>query len=261
MSYDISSPQNPRIKQIVRLREDRRQRQRDGLFLVEGWDELGHALSAGLIPRTILTAPELVSRPLALPAGETITVSISVFEKVSYRENPDGWLGIFPIMRRSLDELVLSESALLIVAEAVEKPGNLGAILRTADAAGVDALLLCDPRVDLWNPNVVRASRGALFSVPAVEVDNASALKWLMDHNIRILAATPSADVPYTAADLRRPVAIAVGTEDRGLTEIWMDHADEKVLIPMRGRINSLNVSIAAALILYEAVRQRDKHV
>jgi RNA methyltransferase, TrmH family len=153
----------------------------------------------------------------------------------------------------------LNESPLVIVAESVEKPGNLGAILRTADAAHVDALLVCDPRVDLWNPNVVRASRGAVFTVPTVEVDSSSALGWLRDHGIQILAATPSAEVLYTDVDMKQPVAIAVGTEDEGLTDFWMQNADVKVLIPMMGKVNSLNVSIATALITYEAVRQRNK--
>ncbi|MGZ9223611.1 MAG: TrmH family RNA methyltransferase, partial [Anaerolineales bacterium] len=153
--------------------------------------------------------------------------------------------------------LQLSESPLIVVAESIEKPGNLGAILRTADAAHADALLVCDPRVDVWNPNVVRASRGALFSVPVVESDNASALAWLNAREIRVLAATPSADLLYSGVSLREPVAIVVGTEDKGLTEFWMSNADLKVKIPMMGRVNSLNVSVSTALILYEAVRQR----
>lgn len=257
MTVDISSLQNPRIKNIVKLREDKRQRQKDGLFLVEGRDELAHAISAGFVPRTIISAPELISTHLEILADEMITVTRNVFEKVSYRENPDGWLGIFPVPSRSLDQLGLSNVPLVIVAESIEKPGNLGAILRTADAAGADMLLLCDPRVDLWNPNVVRASRGALFSVPAMEIDHASAFDWLKAREIQILAATPGASKVYTSIDLRKPTAIAVGTEDKGLTDFWLDHADEKVLIPMFGRVNSLNVSIATALIIYEAVRQR----
>jgi TrmH family RNA methyltransferase len=146
----------------------------------------------------------------------------------------------------------------VIIAESVEKPGNLGAILRTADAAGVDALLVCDPRVDLWNPNVVRASRGAIFSVPYVECDNAAALKWLRAQKIQILAATPSAELLYSAVDLRPPAAIAVGTEDTGLSDFWLSEADVRIRIPMRGKVNSLNVSVSAALLLYEAVRQRE---
>ena len=148
---DITSLQNPRVKHIVRLRDDKRQRQEDGLMLVEGYDEIQLALSAGHKPQTLLTAPELASRQMDGVDSEIITVNRAVFEKVSYRENPDGWLGIFPIPRTSLDDLKLGKLPLVIVAESVEKPGNLGAILRTADAAHVDALLVCDPRVDVWN--------------------------------------------------------------------------------------------------------------
>jgi TrmH family RNA methyltransferase len=254
---DITSLQNTTVKYIVKLREDKRQRQKDGVMLVEGHDELVLALSSGLKPQSLLTAPELVSRSIEIPSADMTTVTRAVFEKISYRDNPDGWLGIFPIPKTSLEDLELSASPLVIVAESVEKPGNLGAILRTADAAHVDALLVCDPRVDLWNPNVVRASRGAVFTVPTVEVDSSSALDWLKSKGIRVLAATPSAEILFTNIDLKQPTAIAVGTEDEGLTDFWMDNADLKVLIPMMGRVNSLNVSIATALITYEAVRQR----
>jgi TrmH family RNA methyltransferase len=186
-----------------------------------------------------------------------LTVSQTVFEKISYRDNPDGWLGIFPIPKISLEDIELSKIPLVIVAESIEKPGNLGALLRTADAAHVDAVIICDPRVDMWNPNVVRASRGAVFTVPTVEVENSKALAWLRSKKIHILAATPSADVLYTDVKLNRPIGIAVGTEDEGLTDFWISNADMKVKIPMMGRVNSLNVSIAMALITYEAVRQR----
>ncbi len=254
---DITSLQNPRIKHIVKLREDKRQRQRDQLMLVEGFDELTLALGSGLQPEALLTAPELASRSIDMVNAETITVTRSVFEKISYRDNPDGWLGIFPIPQRTLEDIQLSASPLVIVAESVEKPGNLGAILRTADAVHVDALLVCDPRVDLWNPNVIRASRGAVFSVPTVEVDSSNALTWLRSNGMRILAATPSAQELYTAVNMKDPLAVAVGTEDDGLTDFWMQNADLQVRIPMLGKVNSLNVSIATALITYEAVRQR----
>jgi TrmH family RNA methyltransferase len=254
---DITSLQNPRVKYIVKLRDDKRQRRLDGLMLVEGYDEIQLALAAGYEPQTLFSSPELVTREMETISAESITVNRPVFEKMSYRDNPDGWLAIFPIPRTSLKELRLSGSPLVIVAESVEKPGNLGAILRTADAAHVDALLVCDPRVDVWNPNVVRASRGAVFSVPVVECDNVSALGWLQAHRIRILAATPAADVIYSSVDLRQPVAVAVGTEDEGLTEFWMSNAEVRVKIPMLGKVNSLNVSVSTALIVYEALRQR----
>jgi TrmH family RNA methyltransferase len=254
---DITSLQNPRVKHIVKLRDDRRQRRQDGLMLVEGYDEIQLALAAGHQPRTIFSAPELALRELPGLAGEHVTVTRAVFEKISYRDGPDGWLAVFPIPHSRLEDLQPGAVPLVIVAESIEKPGNLGAILRTADAANVDALLVCDPRVDVWSPNVVRASRGALFSVSVVECDNSSALQWLHEHGIRVLAATPAAESIYSAVDLRQPVAIALGTEDAGLSVFWMSQADLRVRIPMMGRVNSLNVSVSAALILYEAVRQR----
>ena len=254
---DITSPQNPRVKHIVRLREEKRQRREDGLMLVEGYDEIRLAVSAGYTPQALISAPELITRQIEGTDTEKWTVSRAVFEKMSFRERPDGWLAVFPIPHTSLHDLQLSAAPLIVVAESVEKPGNLGAILRSADAAHIDALLVCDPRVDPWNPNVVRASRGALFSLPVVECDNASALAWLQARRIRILAATPSAEVIYSDVDLREAVAVAVGTEDEGLSEFWMSNADVRVRIPMEGRVNSLNVSVSTALILYEAVRQR----
>lgn len=253
----ITSVQNPKIKHIVKLREDKRQRQKDNLILVEGFDELTLALSCGLIPQTLLTAPELASRPVAFDSAEIFTVSRNVFEKISYRDNPDGWLGIFPTPKISLDQIKLSDPALVIVAESIEKPGNLGAILRTADAAKVDAVLVCDPRVDIWNPNVIRASRGTVFAMPVVEIKSPEAETWLRSRKMRILAATPSADEVYSNVNMKESIAIAVGTEDKGLTDFWMKHADVKVQIPMLGKINSLNVSIATALMVYEALRQR----
>jgi len=253
----ITSLQNPQVKYIVKLRDDKKQRQRDELMLVEGWDEINLALASRHQPQTLVTAPELASRQIVNVHTETITVNRAVFEKISYRENPDGWLGIFPIPKVSLDELKLNDSPLLIIAESIEKPGNLGAILRTADAAGVDALLVCDPRVDLYNPNVVRASRGALFAVPSVETSNESALEFLHKRGIKIVAATPQAEAEYTRQDLRGPLAVAVGTEDEGLTDFWLKQSDVKVKIPMVGKVNSLNVSIATALIVYEAIRQK----
>ncbi len=249
--------QNPRVKYIVKLREDKKQRKQDGLMLVEGFDEINLALSAGHKPQTLLTAPELVTRQIDFSAAENITVNRAVFEKISYRDNPDGWLAVFPTPKVSLENLKLTSSPLLIVTESVEKPGNLGAILRTADAAHADGLIVSDPRTDIYNPNVVRASRGTLFTVPTVEASNANALSFLRRNGIMILAATPQAVSLYTAQNLRGSLAVAVGTEDQGLTDFWLKEADIQVKIPMLGKVNSLNVSIAAALIVYEAVRQR----
>jgi TrmH family RNA methyltransferase len=254
---DLISLQNPKVKHIVKLREDKRQRQQDGLMLVEGCDELTLALGAGLKPHTLITAPELATRTIDTGDAEVTTAARAVFEKMSYRDNPDGWLGIFPIPKSTLEDITLSETPFVIVAQSIEKPGNLGAILRTADAAHVDAVIVCDQRVDLWNPNVIRASRGTVFTVPTVEEWSSNALTWLKSKEMRVLAATPSAEMPYTAVDLKGPIALAVGTEDQGLTDFWMQNADVNVKIPMLGKVNSLNVSIAAALITYEAIRQR----
>ena len=176
---------------------------------------------------------------------------------MAYREGPDGWLAVMPILSRPLNSLSLPPTPLLLVAESVEKPGNLGAMLRSADAAGVDGVIVCDPTTDVNNPNVVRSSKGTLFSVPVAEAASAEALDWLRLHKILIVAATPQAKIIYTQADLHGPVAIVVGTEKEGLTPTWLKAADVAVSIPMRGRVNSLNVATAATLMMYEAVRQR----
>src|SRR5512140_1999451 len=229
----ITSLQNERVKYLVKLRDDRRQRQRDGLMLVEGWDEINLALTAGYRPQTLIQCPDLTSRALADAGAESVTVTAPVFDKISYRDNPDGWMAIFPTPVRALSDLRLGANPLVIVAESVEKPGNLGAILRTADAAGVDALLVCDQRTDLYGPNVVRASRGTVFSVPSAQGSNAEVLAFARQYKLRILAATPSATQPYTSQDMRGPLAIAVGTEDEGLSSFLLDNADSHVLIPM----------------------------
>jgi TrmH family RNA methyltransferase len=259
----ITSLQNPRVKQLVSLR-DRRHREQEGLMLVEGYDELTLALMGGT-PKTLYYCPGLVRDPAQIAllervraAGtELVEVSERVFEKIAYRDNPDGLLAVFQLAHHRLDDLTLSPNPLVVVVEAIEKPGNLGAILRTADAAGVDALISCDPVTDLGNPNVVRSSKGAVFSVPVAEASTAETLAWLRTRGIKTLAATPQAPMLYTDAELRGPVAIAVGAEKPGLSRMWLEQADIAVRIPMVGRVNSLNVSIAVALLVYEAIKQR----
>jgi len=254
---DIVSLQNARVKHIVKLREDKKQRRKDRLMLVEGLDEISLALAAGHQPESVFSAPELASRQIAGLHAEILTVSRRVFEKISYRDNPDGWLAIFHIPAVALEDIQVGANPLVLVTESVEKPGNLGAILRTADAVHADAVLACDGRTDLYNPNVVRASRGALFTVPTLEVSSTDALAFLREHDFAVVAASPQAEALYTHADLRGAIAIAVGTEDAGLSDFWLSHADLRVRIPMLGKVNSLNVSVAAALIAYEALRQR----
>ncbi len=262
MSTAITSPQNPRVKQVVRLR-DRRHRDEEGLLLVEGASELSLALAGGARPHTIYFCPTLFSGvgnllAKAIDAGaEAIEVSAAVFDKMAYRENPDGILAILPIVRRGLNDLPAGERPLYLVAEAIEKPGNLGAMLRSADAAGVTGVIVCDPATDLSNPNVVRSSRGTLFTVPVAEASSAETIAWLRRRGITLVAATPQASQLYTEAYLRGAIAIAVGTEDQGLSATWLSEAEVAVRIPMHGQVNSLNVATAATLLLYEAVRQR----
>jgi TrmH family RNA methyltransferase len=255
---EITSLQNPRIKHLVRLRE-RRTREEEGLMLVEGAYEIETALRSGMAPQAIYTMPNASgSQTLALSNSEIVTVSPHVFAKISYRDNPDGWLAVFPVPQNALENIKLPGIPLVILAESIEKPGNLGAILRTADAAGVDALLVCDQRVDVYNPNVVRASRGTVFTVPVVQTSSPQALDWLREHKIGVFAATPAASKTFSDVNLRESAAIAVGTEDEGLSEFWLTRADEKILIPMVGKVNSLNVAASVAIIVYEAVRQRN---
>ena len=260
----ITSPHNPRVKQVLALRE-RKQRKRAGAMVVEGYDELRLALDCEAKPATVLfcaelfgqvEAEELLARSRDARA-ELVEVERRVFEKMAYRENPDGWLAVFPIPRLTLDDLTLGPIPFLVVVESVEKPGNLGAILRSADAAGVDGLILCDPILDIGNPNVIRSSRGTVFSIRAVEAASEEALSWLKARNIRVVAATPEASTLYSETDLRGPVAVAVGTEREGLSNVWREGADIRARIPMSGRVNSLNVASAAALFLFEVVRQR----
>lgn len=274
MPLVITSPHNPRIKSALKLRE-RKQREQAGLMLVEGREELTLALASGARPQTLFISPALMRAPdyaqrlqeLQSAQVEVIEVTEPIFSKLAYRENPDGWLAVIPIVRQTLAELgrkldertTIGEPPLLLVAEAVEKPGNLGALLRSADAAGVDGVIVCDPRTDVYNPNVVRASKGTLFSVPVVETDSPSALEWLTGRGIAIVAATPQATAIYSEVDLRGSLAIAVGAEKDGLSAVWLNQATWQVRIPMAGRVNSLNVATAATLLVYEAVRQRVK--
>ncbi len=260
----ITSLQNPKVKYIVTLRE-RRIRNREGLFLVEGFEELSLALASGAKILELYYCPAFfrdsaqsaLVEQVRLAGSQIVEVSDRVFEKISYRDNPDGLLATLPLPHRALNEVQLSNNPFLVIGEAVEKPGNLGAILRTADAAGVDAVISCDPLTDWGNPNVVRASKGALFSVQVAEASTADTLAWLHAHNIRVIAATPQAAIRYDKADLTGPVAIAVGTEKFGLSQSWLERADEAVAIPMFGKVNSLNVATATALLIYEVVRQR----
>jgi TrmH family RNA methyltransferase len=273
----ITSLTNPRVKHVVALGH-KRQRDEDGLMLVEGFDPLSLALECGVRPQAVFLCPDLF-KPAHSPdahdkllwrardaGAEVIETTRPVFEKMAYRDGPDGWLAVvkrpdFSLARLN-QSLISNHQSLLLVAEAVEKPGNLGAMLRTCDAANVDAFLFCNPVADLTNPNVVRASQGTLFSVPVAQCTSAEAIAWLRERGVAIVATTPNPvrgqlPLSYTQFDFTQPCAVVMGEEKYGLTQTWLDGADAAVRIPMVGRINSLNVATSAALIIYEAVKQR----
>jgi TrmH family RNA methyltransferase len=262
---EITSPANPRVKHLVALRH-RRARDRAGVTLVEGFEELGLALAAGARPVSLYVCPDLAG-PGAAPmidrvrdlGAEVILVSRAVFGKIAYRESPDGWLAVLPAVQTSLTSLPTGANPLVLICEGVEKPGNLGAILRTADAAGVTAVIAADPVTDWANPNVVRASKGTVFSVPVASASTAEVFAWLAEHALALVTAAPDGDVLLTDADLSGPTAIAVGSEARGLPAAWLERADTRLRIPMVGQADSLNVSTSAAILVYEAVRQRTR--
>lgn len=260
----ITSLQNPRIKQLVRLR-DRRPRDEAGVFLVEGYREIIRALDKGLRFQELYFSPDwflgenepaLLERASASGA-KLFELTKEAFAKVAYRERPDGLLGVAPQWKRSLADLPARADPFILVVEAIEKPGNLGTILRSADAAGVDAVIVCDPVTDIFNPNVVRSSTGVLFSVPVIVSESLPVRDWLRERRIRAIATTPGARELYTDTDLRGPLAIVMGSEQYGLSEYWLKESDGQVRIPMAGQADSLNVAMATIITLFEAVRQR----
>ncbi len=267
----ITSLQNPRIKQLVKLR-DRRPRDEAGVFLIEGYRQIIRALDKSIAIDELYICPDwylgenegaLIARAEAAGA-KIFELSKDAFAKVAYRERPDGLLAVAPQWRRTLADLEtlvaskgVDHAPFLLVVEAIEKPGNLGTILRSADAAGVDALIVCDPVTDLFNPNVVRASTGVLFSVPVIIASSTDVREWLRAKNVRSVATTPSATDFYTDTDLCGPLAIVMGSEQYGLSDYWLAEADQRVVIPMAGQADSLNVAMATIITLFEAVRQR----
>jgi TrmH family RNA methyltransferase len=270
----LTSPANPRLKALVALRR-RRAREETGQTLVEGHEEIRLALEAGVTPRTLYvseelfspsgragsqhigTQPELVAR-LRAAGVEIVRLSPAAYGKVSYREGPDGLLAVVDDVGLPLSSLhVEGDQWLGLLTQGVEKPGNLGAMLRTADAAGADAVVAADPVTDWGNPNVVRASKGTLFALPVASGTTAETLDWLRRGDVTLVVTTPETDVVHTEVDYRGRVAVAVGSEKHGADDALLEAATHRVRIPMHGRANSLNVSVAAAVVLYEAVRQR----
>lgn len=259
---DITSLKNPKILEALELRE-RRARDKTGHFLVEGYREVLRAHEAGAVFSTLFYCPELFlgeNEPALIESIQSKNTQIlscneQSFRKLSYRDRPDGLVGVVQQNPLHLNSLI--NPNFLVVAEAIEKPGNLGTILRSSDAVGVDGVIIADRCTDIYNPNVVRASVGTLFTLPVIEAKGDEILKWLKEQKISIVATTPAATQEYTQVDLTGPIAILVGTEQLGLSKKWLDAADIQVSIPMLGVADSLNVATATTLVLYEALRQR----
>ncbi|MCQ2131461.1 MAG: RNA methyltransferase [Bacteroidales bacterium] len=274
----ITSVQNPKIKELLALQEKSRLRREKGVFVVEGRRELEHCINAGFKVRTVFICPEIAGvtdsvrmsvgiiptdpfiMSLSLAGGSIIEVSRAVYDKVAYRGGTEGVIAEVYSKENSLESLELGENPLVIVLEGVEKPGNLGAVLRSADAAGVDAVLICDPLTDIYNPNLIRASIGAVFTQQVACCASSDAIGFLKRKGIRIYTAQLQDSEWYYDTDMRCGTAIAIGTEATGLTDQWREAADAHIKIPMLGLLDSLNASVSAAILLYEAVRQRNSN-
>jgi RNA methyltransferase, TrmH family len=257
--HDITSPQNEFIKNIVKLRQTR-ERKLQGRILIEGIREIILAIAGKIEFEKILFCQDYGytdEKILKLADGNLVTVNKKVFNKISARENPDGFLAIAKPRNLTLQNIKLSKNPLIIILENVEKPGNLGAIARTADAAEADAIIV-GSNTDIYNPNAIRASQGTIFTNQIAAVDPVETIKWLKEKNIKIFSTTPRAKIEYTKADYKKPSAIALGAEDKGLSDIWLNDGVEKIKIDMKGKIDSLNVSVTAAVIMFEAMRQRN---
>ncbi len=261
----VTSAQNPKIKELLALQEKSRTRREKSLFIVEGRRELEHCLHAGFVPRTLFICPDIL-RPeeaealLALCPDEiqVIEVPEHLYDRIAYRGGTEGVIAEICSKKRKLEDLVLKKNPLIIVLESVEKPGNLGAVLRSADAAGADAVIICDPLTDLYNPNLIRSSIGAIFSRQVAAASSEETIHWLKANGIRILTAQLQDSEWYYKTPMTGGTAIIMGTEATGLTEIWRKAADAHIKIPMLGELDSLNVSVSAAILLFEAVRQRN---
>jgi len=256
---DISSIQNPKIKLLTALQKKSAERRSHGVFVVEGQRELQHCVEAGFEVESLFVCKELFTGDFDVKNAAVYTVSPKVYEHIAYRGSTEGVVAVVKCRERSLDDLELGETPLIIVLESIEKPGNLGAVLRSADAAKADAVIVCDPLTDLYNPNLIRASIGAVFTVPVVACDSSACIDFLKSKNIQILTAQLQDSSLYYETDMRRGIAIVMGTESTGLTQQWRLAADAHIRIPMLGRLDSLNVSVSAAILLFEAVRQRKK--
>jgi TrmH family RNA methyltransferase len=252
----ITSAQNPKVKRLLELQQKSSERRKSGLFVVEGRREVERCLQHGYEIDTVFVCPEIFGTEW-LGAGKVFEVSPAIYDKVAYRGGTEGIIAEVRTKQLTLSDLRLPDQPLLVVLERVEKPGNLGAILRSADASGVDAVIVCDPLTDLYNPNLIRSSTGAFFSVPCVACSSEACITFLKQRGIQILTAQLQDSSLYYDTDMRRATAIVMGTESTGLTDQWRTAADAHIRIPMLGTCDSLNVSVSAAVLMFEALRQR----
>ena len=256
----ISSAQNPKIKLLLELQQKSAERRKHGLFVVEGRREVERCINNGYQVDTLFWCPEIFGDEEPVVDGARIfQVSADIYNKVAYRGGTEGVIAEVVAQQHTLDGLQLQKRPLVVVLESVEKPGNVCAILRSADASNVDAVIVCDPQCDLYNPNIIRASVGAFFNVPTVACTSEECIQWLKSHDIQILTAQLQDSHYYYETDMSRATAIVMGTESTGLTDKWRQAANAHIKIPMLGIGDSLNVSVSAAILMFEAVRQRQQ--
>lgn len=257
----ITSTHNPFIKKALLLKEKSRERKNSGLFLVEGEREISLLVKGGYAIQTLLFNPNIfqTEKLHTFESKEIIEISEEVYQKLAYRETTEGILAIVEAKKHSLSELKLeNENPLILIAEAPEKPGNIGALLRTADAANLDAVIIANPKTDLYNPNIIRSSVGCVFTNQIATGTTLDIIQYLKTKNININCASLTASINYTSVNLTQPTAIVVGTEATGLSNDWLNNSTQNIIIPMQGQIDSMNVSVSAAIIIFEAKRQRD---
>jgi len=264
MIKHISSVQNPLIKQLLQLQEKSRERKKTGLFLIEGEREICLAAKGGYEIEKLLYCKEIYSEDVLMHLInhpiDRIEITMEVYKKLAYRQSTEGLIAVARAKKHQLSDLRFSgNSPLLLVAEAPEKPGNIGALLRTADAARLDAVLIANPKTDIYNPNIIRSSVGCVFTTPIATGTTDEIITFLKEKHIAIYAAALQAAVPYETVDFTEAAALVVGTEADGLSETWLQQATKNIVIPMEGEIDSMNVSVAAAILIFEAKRQR-KH-
>ena len=257
----ITSIQNPFVKNLVLLQDKAKARKQSGTFIIEGQREIELAVKGGYELETILFLPEIISenqiKKLTSQQVELIEISKEVYQKLAYRDTTEGIIAIAKSKPLQLSDLKLSKNPLILVAEGLEKPGNLGALLRTADAANIDAVIIANPKSDLYNPNIVRSSVGCLFTGQIAVATSEEAIAFLKENNINIYCATLQDSATYHTQNYNEPTALVVGTEATGITEVWRQNSTKNINIPMQGIIDSMNVSVAAAILLFEAKRQR----